>query len=391
MAVALALAPAYTVRFHFGPLPSTLLEVVLVLAIAAGLLAYRAEIPWRNPFTWAALLFLLGATLDVWFTQGERRAAAGLWKAYFVEPMLAGLVIAAMAPERWRRLLLALGVGALVPALLNIAVEGSALASHTFNETTPQVALYNSANAIPLFLEPLAAFALAFALHAPAARDRAVAAVLFAVYAVAILLSYSRLGWITLGALTVFVAAFHRLRWAALGAAVLLAGALFAASSSARERILVEFQQSDRNTLLLRSSLWRATMDMLRDHPLFGGGLSGFKAAITPYAQRAGYQEDLIYPHNLLLNAWTETGLLGLLGFAWTLVQALRLGLRRLAGDPLRRTLGIGLLAMLLTFLVHGLGDVPYFKNDQALAFWALLAVALGAGRPSLPARPEHG
>jgi hypothetical protein len=57
------------------------------------------------------------------------------------------------------------------------------------------------------------------------------------------------------------------------------------------------------------------------------------------------------------------------------------LGLRRLAQDPFQRALGIGLLGMLLTFAVHGIGDVPYFKNDQALAFWALLSVTLGAGR----------
>jgi hypothetical protein len=32
-----------------------------------------------------------------------------------------------------------------------------------------------------------------------------------------------------------------------------------------------------------------------------------------------------------------------------------------------------------LAFLVHGIGDVPYFKNDQALAFWTLTGIQLGA------------
>ncbi len=381
MALALACAPAYTVRFHAGPLPTTLLEVLLVVAIAAGLATYWEEIPWRNPFTWPALVFLLGATLDVWFAP-DHRAAAGLWKAYFIEPALAGLVVAAMAPRHWRLFLLALGIGALVPALANIAVEGSALATGTFNERTPQVAIYNSANAIPLFLEPLAAFALAIAVHGPVRRDRIVAAGFFAVYALAILTSFSRLGWITLIVLCLFVAAFHRLRWVAFAAAVLAAIALFAVSHRVRDRILVEFDFSSRfNTLAIRFPLWRASLDMLRDHPLFGGGLAGFKAAIVPYAKREGYGEDLIYPHNLLLNTWTETGLLGLIGFLGTLVQALRLGLRRLREDAWGRALGIGLLGVLLTFAVHGIGDVPYFKNDQALAFWALLGVTLGAGR----------
>lgn len=377
MALALALAPAYVVRFHVGPLPSTLLEAVLVVAIAAGLAGYWREIPWRNPYTWTALLFLAGATLDVWFTP-DRRAAAGLWKAYFIEPVLAGLVIAALAPRRSRLLLLAIGVGALVPALVNAYVDGHALLTHTFNERTPQVAIYNSANAIPLFLEPVAAFALAIAAHGPVRRERVLAAVLFAVYALAILLSFSRLGWITLVALGLFVAAFHRHRWVAFAGALGAAAALFFGSHSVRDRILVEFQpNSPANSLALRIPLWRATLAMLRDRPLTGAGLSGFKAAITPYAARAGYAEDLIYPHNLLLNAWTETGLLGLLGFAGTLVQSIRVGIRRLVEDRWRRALAIGLLGMVLTILVHGIGDVPYFKNDQALVFWALLAISL--------------
>jgi O-antigen ligase len=380
MALALACAPAYTIRFHFGPLPSTLLEVVLVVAIVVGLAAYWGDIPWRNPFTWAALLFLLGATLDVVFAP-EPKAAAGLWKAYFVEPMLAGLVIAAMAPRRSRLLLLGLGLGAVVPAVVNAFVDGTQMAHHTFNTFTPQVAIYNTANAVPLFLEPPMAFALALAVHGRERVARVVAGALFIVYAIAVMLSYSRLGWITLLALVLFVAAFHRRRWWAFGIALVVAVAAFAASPEVRGRIIVEFQPSDKNSVLLRVPLWRATLDMLRDHPLFGAGLAGFKAAIEPYAARAGYHEDLIYPHNLLLNAWAETGLLGLLGFLWTLVQALRVGLRRLAQDPFQRALGIGLLGMLLTFAIHGIGDVPYFKNDQALVFWALLGVTLGAGR----------
>lgn len=377
MALALALAPAYVVRFHVGPLPTTLLEVVLVVAIVAGLAACWREVPWRNPYTWTALAFLLGATLDVWFSP-DRRAAAGLWKAYFVEPMLAGLVIAALAPARSRLLLLAIGAGALVPALVNAYVDGHALLTHTFNERTPQVAIYNTANAIPLFLEPVAAFALALAVHGPVRRERVLAAVLFAAYALAILLSFSRLGWITLVALCLFVAAFHRLRWPAFGVALAGAAALFFGSHAVRQRILVEFDpNSPANSVALRVPLWRATLAMLRDRPLTGAGLSGFKATITRYAAAAGYHEDLIYPHNLLLNAWSETGLLGLLGFAGTLLQAIRVGVRRLRGDPWRRALAIGLLGMVLTILVHGIGDVPYFKNDQALVFWALLAIGL--------------
>ncbi len=380
MALALALAPAYVIRFRFGPLPTTLLEVVLVLAIAAGLYAFWPELAWRNPFTWPALLLLVAATLDTVFAP-DRRAAAGLWKAYFVEPAVAGLVMVAVARERDRaRLLLGgIAVASVAAASLNAFVDGTALLTGTFDTKTPQVAIYNSANATSLFLEPPACFALAIALHGDDRRERVLAAAVYLLAALAIVLSYSRLGWITLGVLTLVVAAFSRWRiWVLAGTAAVAAAAL-GLSHRVRERVLVEFDPSSpNNTVGLRLTLWRSALNMLAHRPVFGGGLSGFKTAIQPYRD-PGYHEDLIYPHNLALNFWSETGILGLAAFAWLLVQVFRVSRRCLRGGPRPRTLGIGLLAMLIAVLLHGLGDVPYFKNDQALVFWALLAIPLGA------------
>jgi O-antigen ligase len=380
MALALALSPAYVLRPHLGPLPTTVLELVLGPAILVGLIAYWRDLPWRNPFTWPALLFLLAATLDTVFAP-DRRAALGLWKAYFVEPAAAGLVIAAMARRRpdARRLLAGLAVAGTVAAALNLGVDGRALADHTYSNTTPPVAIYNSANATALYLEPLIAFAMAIALFSDLPRERFLAGGLAALFALADLFSDSRLGWITLGALCLFVAAFHAHRWWVYGAAAVGGGLAFALSHSVRERILVEFDpNSPKNTLVLRASLWRSTLNMLVHQPLFGGGLAGFRRSIEPYRDPS-YHEDLIYPHNLVLNLWSETGLLGLAAFTWLAVQLVRVALPLVHRDPWRRALAIGLLGMLVAFVVHGIGDVPYFKNDQALAFWALLAIPLGA------------
>ena len=35
----------------------------------------------------------------------------------------------------------------------------------------------------------------------------------------------------------------------------------------------------------------------------------------------------------------------------------------------------MGVMGAMIVIVVHGIVDVPYFKNDLALIFWALLAM----------------
>jgi O-antigen ligase len=393
MALALAMSPAYVVHPHLGKLPTSLLELVLLLALVVGFVAFWHELPWRNPYTWPAALLLVAATISV-FAAPDLRAAAGIWKAYFIEPALAGLVIAAMARrrDRARLLLLGLGVAGSVIAIANILRAGLAVfAYHDYNTVTPPVWIYNSGNAIPLYLEPLFAFALALLFFSDDRREQVLAGAFAVLAALAVFVSFSRAGWLTLGVLVLLMALLTRWRWIVAGAAVLVGGALFAGSHSVRHRILVEFDFSSKdNTVALRWQLWRSTWNMLTHHPIFGAGLSGFKQVLDGY-RVPEYRENLIYPHNLVLNFWSETGLLGLAAILWLLVQVGRVAARglRVAGQPWVRALTLGMIGMLVAIVLHGMVDVPYFKNDQALAFWALIALQLGALLAAESARPD--
>jgi putative inorganic carbon (hco3(-)) transporter len=380
MALGLVASPTYVLRPHVGPFPTTALEIILLPALAAGLYAFRDRLPLVSPLLLPALLLLAAAILDTVFAP-DRRAALGLLKAYFVEPMLAGLVVAAMARSqpRARLLLAALAVAGSLIAVANIVVAIHALVNHSFSVVTPPVVIYTSANAIPLYLEPLVAFALPLAVFDEDRRTRALAAAFVALSTIATGLSFSRAGWLTLIAQVVLVALFSRWRWRLIIAAAAVVAAAFALSRRVRDRVLVELDlSSPANTIVLRLSLWKSTLNMLSHRPLFGGGLSGFKASIQPYRDPA-YHENQIYPHNLFLNFWAETGLLGLLAFLWLMVQVVRSGLRGLHAGGWARIMAIGVLGLVLSFLVHGLLDAPYFKNDQALAFWVLLGIQLGS------------
>ena len=77
-----------------------------------------------------------------------------------------------------------------------------------------------------------------------------------------------------------------------------------------------------------------------------------------------------------MLNFWVETGVLGVIAMAWLLFIGFRWswhGWR--AGQDLWRAISLGALLALVAVVVHGLVDVPYFKNDLSLEFWIVIAM----------------
>jgi O-antigen ligase len=101
---------------------------------------------------------------------------------------------------------------------------------------------------------------------------------------------------------------------------------------------------------------------------------------------------QVIYPHNLLLNFWVATGVLGVVAFAVLLIQAFRITWRGWrTADAGWRPFELGVLLALVSMVVHGVVDVPYFKNDLSFEFWVLLAIAWAGMAYSHPALPQRG
>jgi hypothetical protein len=118
----------------------------------------------------------------------------------------------------------------------------------------------------------------------------------------------------------------------------------------------------------VRIEQWYGTIAMLRDRPVLGAGLAAYPEAFAPYNRQA-HIEVFQYPHNILLNFWTEMGLLGVLAFGWILVVFFRITWRQLL-TPHSSLQTIVIITVMIVLLIHGLVDVPYFKNDLALFFW---------------------
>lgn len=397
-----ALAPAYVVRWKILSFPTTLLEIAILVTVAAFAIEtfrYRTTVAWRGPFTIPSLVFLAAGAISV-VTASDHRAALGLYRAYLIEPIAFAVVVASIVKGNRRSLILlaGLGAGGLAAGMANSVVVLAALRAHAYEVVaTPPVVIYNTANAVALYLVPLVAVSASIALRATNLRVRVVSG-LFTLFAVlAVIMSFSRGGYLALAAVAIGLALSHRLRWWLL-AAGLIASVVLLRVPQLATRVAVETDFSHpNNTLVSRFHIWQAALQMLREHPILGAGLSGFSAAVAPY-WNATHVDRYTYPHNILLNFWTETGLLGVAAFSWILITAFTVSWRGWRHTDIEwRPIQLGVCLALVAVVVHGLVDVPYFKNDLSLEFWTLVAISwsgvnlVGSERAAQPAVAARG
>jgi len=154
----------------------------------------------------------------------------------------------------------------------------------------------------------------------------------------------------------------------------------------------------------IRKLQWKETLTMMKaekEKIIFGTGLASYQQAILPFHQEGffyNFDNDLdfrkktiesaeyrathwqpveiyLYPHNIFLNFWTEIGILGLLLFAWLLIKYfVRVG-KLICKDGENKYFILGLGGAVLTMIIHGWVDVPYFKNDLSVLFWVLFVI----------------
>ena len=211
----------------------------------------------------------------------------------------------------------------------------------------------------------------------------------------AVLLAGSRASWITY-ALVLLVSGWRLLgarnAAGALVAAVLALAATSALSPQVRERVArtlhpVAAQQPDLDTVLSgRERIWSAATCMIRQHPVNGVGVRGFRDAFpacdpAPSERPAWGTGPALHAHQVVLEILSETGAIGLL--LWLAGVALAWRAWRYADAAARERAFPALLALAVTV----------FPLNTHLAFYStfwggmlLLLSALYAG--SLLARP---
>ena len=374
--------PLYVVRWHVGPIPTTLLENLVLLTVLLYLIAlwrHHEPLPKRTPYDIPILVFLVAGVIGI-SVAPDHRAALGIYRAFLLEPIAIFYVATAVlrSPADLKPILVACAVSACAFSLIVIGTFVSVyLGGHLITSSAPG-ALGINPNAVALYLEPIGALAAGFVLFADSRVSRLIAAAVLAFVLPALMCTLSR-GTLLAGAVLALVAVFSvrdlRLRLGLLGTA-LIGGLALSQVPFVAARLAHQFDPHQA-TFVLRVAIWSVTFRMLSDHPLFGAGISGYQTVMAHYRTRNLHPEP--YAHNIFLTTWSEVGLIGMIAFAVILFGLMWRAWKStdLASDT--RPLLWGLFAAWVVFVVHGLVDSPYWKNDLSLQFWVLASLEVVA------------
>ena len=119
------------------------------------------------------------------------------------------------------------------------------------------------------------------------------------------------------------------------------------------------------NSITQRLNYWRTSFAIIKNHPFLGIGPGNFHELFLKY--KVGFGTNTRYAHNLLLHTWTETGILGLAGIVYLILNFFR----KFKTRPGYRLVFFGGFA----FILHNLIDNTYFISQVGLFWWVLLGL----------------
>ena len=394
-----------------------------------------SEKRFKYPFG-VEIILLLFISLLATALGGSTPAALGIWKAYFFEPVLLFILVINIfqGKKDLERVIWALGCGALgvaawaiVQKLTGLGIENPLWAAEG---TRRVVSFFGYPNAVGLYLAPLVALLLGavasshqethpFLCVYPGkfikekcnwATSKTKAFLLFISILSVLAIFYAH----SEGAIIGLVAAFivcgllgnKRTRLVVLSFVVvaIVAIAIIPGGIKLAQQKLTLNDFSGQ----VRKAQWAETWQMLKggNRIITGAGLANYQKAIESYHVPGIFYNDgtdkdfrlhvvfnddykkkvwrpveiYLYPHNIVLNFWTELGLVGVLLFVWLFVKIIQYSISSIQYSKKNKDnaglfLALGILGTFIVIIVHGLVDVPYFKNDLACMFWVLIAL----------------
>ena len=131
-----------------------------------------------------------------------------------------------------------------------------------------------------------------------------------------------------------------------------------------------------KESLQYRANIYSATIELIRDYPLFGTGFNTFEYAFARYQPNASFKR-FNYADNDYLQLISETGLIGAFIFFTGLFLFLLVCIRRVLNtrDPFIKYIGSGCLAGIFAMVIHSFVDFNLRIHSNAILFFVMLGI----------------
>lgn len=317
-------------RFDIG-VPITIFNIVIVATIAAWLinqLRRKESVFYGSPLDWPLALLVLAVAMSIPLSYSKPDSILSF--ARVVAEVLFFLFITnnVRKEKDARRVMhwvIATGVFFALFALAQYFVPGLRIGTvgSISNLGVKRVGgFFHDPNFFASFLS--VSFLMAFALSMRnSGRERLFTVLSSSFLAIALILTFSRTAWSgTLAGIVAALVLFREPRLKKMLVAVLVVVILaLAIPSPVQSRIISVFNMATDASSRSRFGLMISTIELIRDHPLFGVGMGAFSTAYPAY-RILGVKTALVKPHQLLLTMWAEAGILGIVSillvfFAW--------------------------------------------------------------------------
>jgi putative inorganic carbon (HCO3(-)) transporter len=196
---------------------------------------------------------------------------------------------------------------------------------------------------------------------------------------IALVLTFSRGGWIAFAlSSTFFIAVGLKRGWISARIPIASAIVLVLLLVPLGGQIATRITGSDNGAAAGRMPLIHLAVSVIGDHPVLGVGANNLAVAFPKYAGPK-YSGDWIYTvHNKYLLVWAESGIGALLAFLWFLFATIRRGWNVWrTSDKLLAPLALGLTAALIGRMAHM--SVDTFQDRPHVQSLALIAAIIAA------------
>lgn len=213
-----------------------------------------------------------------------------------------------------------------------------------------------------------------------------------AVIAYALIVIRSRGALLAAGATLAVMLTLELARWRSararrIGAAVLGVAAAAAALVVWNDPSWIGIQSQD-SSAGYRLALYRNSLEIFRDFPLFGTGLGSYLEAFKPYQNLQMFADTFEHAHNDGVELLVQVGVLGSAAFVAALLRALYAAFASWmrSSSPESRWLAAAGLAGALSFVLHGFVEFPFQIPANAAVFLTCVCALRGGEHLNEPA-----